>query len=84
MSHYIVALLAVLAAVAIWLMGQDTQWALVTGWAITSGAIFGGGLIYVLKIRNRDSQRYRGNGLLPEMKSRVSSLPKETDPLYKS
>ena len=84
MSHYIVGLVAVLAAVAIWVMGQDTQWALVTGWAVTSGAVFGGGIIYVLEIGNRDFQRYLGNGYLPEMKSHVSSFHKATDPQYKS
>ncbi len=59
MTHYIVGLVAVLAAVAIWLMGQDTQWALVTGWAITSGAVFGGGFIYLLKNRKRHIFRNR-------------------------
>jgi len=53
MSHYIVGLVAVLAGLTLYAIGQDSRWAWVTGWAVTSAAVFGGGLIYLLKISNR-------------------------------
>lgn len=45
--HYIVVLVAVSVGAALQVMGQDKQWASVTGWVLTAAALFGGGLIYV-------------------------------------
>ena len=47
MSHYVVAIAAVLTAVVLRLIGHSTQWASITGWGLTAVLVFGVILFYV-------------------------------------
>ena len=46
MSHFTVAIAAVLTAVTLRLIGQTTQWASITGWSLTAVLVFGVVLYY--------------------------------------
>ena len=50
--HYMAAFIAVMAGVVIKMGGQDDQVAWVMGWAITSAAVVGVGLVYGLRTGN--------------------------------
>jgi len=57
--HYAVALVAISTGAALHTIGQDAPWASVLGWVLTSVALLGGGLLYLLKPGNRGILRGR-------------------------
>ena len=58
MTHYAVLVIAVLTAIALRGMGQNSLWALVLGWALTSLAVAVTGAMYLW--RNGGWHPFRG------------------------
>ena len=59
MSHYIVAIAAVLTAVALRLIGHATQLTSITGWGLTAALVVGVVLFYAFNMKKSRASRGR-------------------------